>query len=305
MTAISVALATYNGARYIEPLLDSVRNQDWADVRLVVSDDGSTDGTRELVARLWEDAAVHRNTAARGVIGNFSNAMTQAGGGYVALADQDDVWEPHKLSTLMGRMQACEARHPGAPVLVFSDLKVVDATLNVIDHSFFGSTSKSLQASGPQDFLLSNHIPGCTMLLNDALLRLALPVPSEVMMHDWWLALVAASFGVVDSVDDPLVMYRQHGSNTVGAPTTEHWSALWRERLGKPMRGLQRCREQALLARNTLTAFRNRFGDTAPPAVQHILRTMLDGRAAGRVRQIRHARTGETAVKSALVAAMM
>ncbi len=305
MTVISVALATYNGTRYIEPFLASVRSQDWDDVRLVVSDDGSTDGTGEQIASLWNGAAIHRNTAARGVIGNFSNAMTQAGGGYVALADQDDVWEPHKLSTLMREMEACERHHPDGPVLVFSDLKVVDSNLNVIGDSFFRSTSKSLQASGVQDFLLSNHIPGCTMLVNDALLRLALPIPAEVMMHDWWLALVAASFGVVGSVDDPLVLYRQHGSNTVGAPMTEHWFTRWGTRLGKPVRGLRSCRVQALLARNTLIAFRKRFGDAVPPATQRILDTMLDGNAIGRMRQVRHARTGETAVKSALVAALM
>jgi glycosyltransferase involved in cell wall biosynthesis len=305
MTAISVALATYNGERYLEPFLASVRAQDWPDVRLVVSDDGSTDRTRELVASLWPGAAVHRNTAARGVIGNFSNAMTQTGGGYVALADQDDIWEPTKLSSLMRRMQACEARDPGKPVMVFSDLKVVDSDLNVLGDSFFRFTSKSLKASAPRDFLLSNHVPGCTMLLNDALLKLALPVPAEVMMHDWWLALVAAAFGTVDSVEEPLVLYRQHGFNTVGAPMTERLFKRWFGRLGEPMRRLDSCRRQAGLARGTLVAFRDRFGDTAPPAVQATLRTMLDGHAVGRLREIRSARTGETRMKAAVVATMI
>ncbi len=305
MTAISVAMATYNGARYLAPFLASVRSQDWPDVRLVVSDDGSTDGTREKVVELWPDAKVCRNTETRGVIGNFSNAMAQVGGGYVALADQDDVWEPNKLSVLMARMQECEARHPGVPVLIFSDLKVVDADLNVINDSFFSLTSKSLQAKTARDYLLSNHIPGCTMLINDALLRLVLPVPPQVMMHDWWLALVASSFGIIESVEQPLILYRQHGSNTMGAPVTRHPLTRWISRLTGPIQSVRNCRRHAGMTRATLLAYRERFGDRAPPAMQEMLRVMLDGHAPARLRLIRSAHTGETRMKAALVAAFM
>jgi glycosyltransferase involved in cell wall biosynthesis len=302
---ISVALATYNGGSYVEPFLASVQAQDWPNVRLVVSDDGSTDGTPDRIAALWADAAIHRNTATRGVIGNFSNAMMQAGGSYVALADQDDIWEPHKLSTLMRRMQACEASHPGVPVMVFSDLKVVDSNLRVLQDSFFASTNKDIRAARLADYLVSNHVPGCTMLVNDALLQRALPIPPGVMMHDWWLALVAATFGVVDHVEAQLVQYRQHGANTLGAPTATASLAKWRNRVEAPLHRIHDYRRAALDTRRTLSLFRDRFAEVMSAEARTTFATMLDRGPIARLRLLRGAHTGENRIKSVFQISLM
>lgn len=305
MTRVSVALASYNGMKYIETFLRSVRNQDWAGLSLVVSDDASSDTTVRIISDVWPEATIVSNTGPAGAIGNFSNALSHARGGYVALADQDDVWMPEKINRLMAKMTAVEGRNPGMPVLIFSDLKVVDEELNIIQNSFFQSTNKNIDAAILRDFVIGNHIPGCAMLVNDALLQRALPIPVDVMMHDWWLALVASTFGVIEHVDAPLILYRQHGSNTLGAPTLGKSAGKWRRRMQGPSHRMQDYRRNAAAARRTLLAFRDRFAGALPSEATKILRLVLDKGPFVRLITLRGAHTGENRIKALIQGALM
>ncbi|WP_336754002.1 glycosyltransferase family 2 protein [Paraburkholderia tropica] len=217
---VSIALATYNGARYLPELLASIESQTWPRLELVVSDDGSTDDTLDVL-RNWRGALTIRIVSSGerlGIVGNFGRAVAGCEGAYVALADQDDVWSADKIEDMVRALRAQESQRGHAlPMLAYCDIEVVDHTLSRISKSYFDQNGKSRDASRLRDFLLSNHIPGCSMLLNRAAIELATPFPAGIVMHDWWLAMVVASFGAITHVDKPHIKYRQHDNNAVGA----------------------------------------------------------------------------------------
>ena len=216
---ISVALATYNGEKYLSEMLDSIEDQDYPHLELVIADDASTDSTPNLIQqRAWRRSCRRLQTGERlGVIGNFDRAIAACGGDYVAFADQDDLWREDKLSRMLARMQTLERqRGKDTPLLVFSDLALIDEQRDPLADSFFTHAKKSPHCTRLEDFLVSNHVPGCAMLVNRALIERAMPVPLTFHMHDWWFIMVAAAFGAIGYVDEALIQYRQHTNNTVG-----------------------------------------------------------------------------------------
>jgi len=214
---IDVALATYNGARFLKPFLDSLLAQTHRNFGLVVADDGSTDQTVPILEAYADRLDIRfLGSQRKGVVGNFERALAGCTADYITPADQDDIWRPQKLETLLGLAQGAEAATgPGAPVLVFSDLALVAEDLTMISPSFFDATLKTGEARAVEDFVLDNHVPGCATLVNRALLNLALPFP-RITIHDWWLNLLAASGGVIEVSPLSLVEYRQHGGNAIG-----------------------------------------------------------------------------------------
>jgi glycosyltransferase involved in cell wall biosynthesis len=219
---ISIALCTHNGGRYLTSQLDSLISQSVLATELVASDDGSTDETldilQEYAKRSPFKVKVHRNTGKHGAVSNFSYAITLCEGDYIALCDQDDVWASHKLHTLLASMQAIEARlGQSIPILVHSDLAVVDRDLRPIHPSFWAYSGIDPDRQSLAQLLAKNTVTGCTFMANRALVERALPIPDGAAMHDHWLALVAAAFGHIEAVPETLVAYRQHGCNTVGA----------------------------------------------------------------------------------------
>lgn len=215
---IDIALATYNGEQYLRPFLDSIRRQTHANIRLVFSDDGSNDATLEVLDEYNQHLDITRahHEPSRNVLRNFESAIGATDAPYVALADQDDVWMDSKLSLLFERITELEAEFGGdVPLVVFSDLEIVDDQLHVIAPSYFDSTIKSRGATRFKDYILGSHVPGCAMMCNRALVDVATPIPA-VRIHDHWLILVATLLGKVSCVDQPLIKYRQHAGNTIG-----------------------------------------------------------------------------------------
>ena len=223
MTHIDIVLATYNGAAYLDDQIESIFAQSHQQWRLLVRDDGSSDNTGEILTRYRDrdpDRIILLNDGDGnlGYVQNFSRLLESSDGDYVALCDQDDVWLPDKLALSLEKMQDLETRHGiHMPILVFSDLKVVDEALEPIGDSFW-----DLQYIDPDRakffsrILLQNVVTGCTALLNRPLTDLAVPIPEEATVHDWWIALVAAAFGVIEPVRVATVLYRQHGQNSLG-----------------------------------------------------------------------------------------
>ncbi|WP_406623211.1 glycosyltransferase family 2 protein [Acidovorax sp. SDU_ACID1] len=222
---MDLLLATYNGARHLGAQLDSLLAQTHQDFRLLVSDDGSTDGTLALLesyrARFGGRLVLVPNAApGRGTVRNFENLMQSslrdAQAGWAAFCDQDDVWLPRKIEATLSEMQRLEARTGEGACVVHSDLVVVDEALNVI-HPSFVRHQRFDPGNCTADMLLSiNQVTGCAMMVNRALLQAALPLPAAAVMHDWWCALLAGS-GHRSFLDEPLVLYRQHGANQLGA----------------------------------------------------------------------------------------
>ncbi|WP_448623068.1 glycosyltransferase family 2 protein [Dickeya fangzhongdai] len=218
---ISIALATYNGGRYVRQQLDSIQHQTHQDFIIHVCDDGSRDNTLEVIRshELYQQGKVrlYPGKGGLGAMKNFRRAIACCEDRYIALCDQDDYWVPEKLERLLNEVKAHE-QEGETPVLAFSDLEIVDAVLGPLYPSFYRASIKSSAASQPEDFVVSNHIPGCAMLFNRALKQLMEPMPDDIRMHDWWIAMIAAHSGKIAYVDRPLIKYRQHGNNTVGVP---------------------------------------------------------------------------------------
>lgn len=237
---ILVLLPVFNGARYLSEQIDLILAQQWnrqkasgdiVNILLLCRDDASTDNSlallRDYATRYPDNIRLVQDSAGNlGAAGNFSALMRVAESEavshpgsqpYIALADQDDIWHVNKLQRSLTAMLAAENGDTERPVLVHSDLQVVDAAGKPIAASFMSYQGLRPARASLTAQLVSNTLTGCTAMLNLALIRKALPVPGAAVMHDWWLSLVASAFGSRVYLDEPLVDYRQHDSNTIGA----------------------------------------------------------------------------------------
>jgi len=238
-------MATYNGAAYVENQVDSIIDQSFFNWCLLIRDDGSCDTTMDIINAISrQDSRVTVLEDGLGRVGvneNFHELLHSAyqdGSNYFLLSDQDDVWQQDKLSSQLNAMQQLEQQFPRSPLLVHSDMEVVDEKLERIAPSFMHHQDIDHEERDAAKVLLAqNFVTGCTVLVNRRLLDIALPVPDEALMHDWWLALCAAVFGHIGYIDKPLVKYRQHGKNEVGAkhlgdyinPMHGEWKKHWME----------------------------------------------------------------------------
>ena len=221
--AVAILMATYNGEAFLAEQLDSIISQTYEDWWLYIMDDMSCDGTRrileEYVAR-DERVRVLPNHTKRGSMGTFG-ALMQAvpDADYYMFADQDDVWMADKVSVTLEKMRDTEAGMPGKPVVVHTDLTVVDSSLEVIAPSFwqYSRIAPSLLTT-LEDLSVHNLATGCTMMFNRSARDVALPFSERAMMHDAWVTLsVIARGGTVEVVNRPTMLYRQHGHNVLGA----------------------------------------------------------------------------------------
>lgn len=230
---VTIVLATFNGARYLPEQIASLAAQSFRDWRLLARDDGSSDGTDNVLAD-WarQDRRVEIIADRLGPIGpaaNFGVLLDQARQrrAYATLlADQDDIWHPEKIARQLALLEKLEDRAPaGTPILIHGDLEVVSDSLRPICRSLMRYQRLRHEETDPlRTLLVQNFITGCSAMANRALLELACPVPSSVVMHDWWLGLCAAAAGEIGYLEEPLVQYRQHEGNRIGA--VRFWSTL-------------------------------------------------------------------------------
>jgi glycosyltransferase involved in cell wall biosynthesis len=227
---IVILMATYNGEKYLCDQIKSIQRQTILNWKLLVRDDGSQDNTRHLLKKLArKDARIrylHDQLGCLGTTGNFGVLMRAAlaeGADAIFFCDQDDIWLPLKIVRQLQSLHEME-RHcaPGTPVLCYSDLEVVDQNLRKIHPSFMHYDKLEHEAHHPLQVLSTqNFVTGCAVLINRTLLEFATPIPDEVILHDWWLALCAAACGRIGYIDEPLVQYRQHSRNQIGAVTLD------------------------------------------------------------------------------------
>lgn len=224
---VCVLMATYNGAAYIKEQTATIAKQATGKlvIQLFVSDDGSSDDTTELISETCKRLSLPLTLVATennkdGHRGNFQylcqQAMAETGSEFYAFSDQDDYWTPKKFELLHR-----EIVNDCGPVLVHCDLEVVDVNLSSIASSFFQFQGLPDAKSHPfKNLLYQNVVTGCATLFNRELLDLATPIPQESVIHDHWFALVASLMGTLKFVERPLVKYRQHNDNAIGATAT-------------------------------------------------------------------------------------
>lgn len=204
---LSVCMATFNGERWVAAQLRSILDQLEPNDEVVVSDDGSTDRTVEVIRALGD----HRirllaSTAFRSPVRNFENALRNATGEVLALSDQDDLWLDGRAATIRQRFAA-----PPSPVhLIALDAVVTDAAGAVLHPSLFRRIGAG---PGLLKNIYDNTYVGCCLAFSRQLLDIALPFPRGIPMHDMWLGLLAEIFGTVEFVAGSFLSYRRHSAN--------------------------------------------------------------------------------------------
>ena len=218
--SISVALASYNGSKYIEAQIDSILTQTLPPFEIVISDDCSSDNTIEIIQKYCDQNSLIKllPTKSRlGVVKNFENAFRNCSGNYIAFSDQDDIWLPEKLEKSYILLQKMEQEFGSTtPCLVFTDLQVVDDSLNQISPSYIQSNKLAPQNTSLSNLLVENVCTGCTILFNRSLADLISIFPPNIVMHDMFVAMVASSFGKISCLNESTIMYRQHQNNVMG-----------------------------------------------------------------------------------------
>jgi glycosyltransferase involved in cell wall biosynthesis len=240
---IDILLPTHNGGPFVQRQIESVIEQMDDRCRLLIRDDASSDDTpallRQMALRHPNRIFLLEDSKPRlGACGSFGRLLEYSDADYLVLCDQDDVWLPGRISQPLERIQTIE-RQCGreTPVLVHTDLVVVDEDLHTIAPSFWRYSNLNPTRGGRMNRLLvQNVVTGCATTINRALARAACPIPSVTLMHDWWLALVASALGRVEAIPDKTVLYRQHPNNHLGA-TCYNWRYVLRRTVDVFCRG--------------------------------------------------------------------
>jgi glycosyltransferase involved in cell wall biosynthesis len=220
---VEVLLATYNGARFLREQLDSIIAQDYGNIRVLARDDGSSDGTVEILdqyAKRFPSCfqVIPASAPTGSAKNNFLLLMKASTADHICFADQDDVWLPDKVSRTKQAMDQLQSRWgTKAPLLVFTDLHVVDDKLKVLHPSFWSHMNiHPDRMDRLAELMVQSVVTGCTAMLNRPLLELSLRMPDEAFMHDRWIGLLASFMGKSSGLRVPTVLYRQHEHNVLG-----------------------------------------------------------------------------------------
>lgn len=212
---VSVAMATFNGEKYLEEQLDSILSQTLKPVEIVVCDDKSTDRTVEILEKYSRKGLIsyYVNEQRLGFISNFKKAVSLCSpGNYIALSDQDDVWLPSKLELSVEYLQKIDDTR--LPVMVYSDLILVDQHQQIINRSFRDELGQGGYHYCLETLFFGCFVNGCTMLMNPVMRDYFSSIPENgTLNHDTWMAMIAYTFGKADILPEPQIYYRSHRHN--------------------------------------------------------------------------------------------
>ncbi|HGD4139446.1 TPA: glycosyltransferase family 2 protein [Streptococcus agalactiae] len=226
---VNILMATYNGEKFLAQQIESIQKQTFKEWNLLIRDDGSSDKTCDIIRNFTaKDSQIrfineneHHNL---GVIKSFFTLVNYEVADFYFFSDQDDVWLPEKLSV---SLEAAKHKASDVPLLVYTDLKVVNQELNILQDSMIRAQSHHANTTLLPE-LTENTVTGGTMMINHALAEKWF-TPNDILMHDWFLALLAASLGEIIYLDLPTQLYRQHDNNVLGARTMDKRFKILRE----------------------------------------------------------------------------
>ena len=205
---ISVCIPSFNGEKYILKQLTSILNQLGSTDEVIISDDNSSDDTLNIIYGLNDKRVKVILNTRKGLISNVENALQNAKGNFIFLADQDDIWVENKVSVVLEHLKNND--------VVVSDCKVIDERETVINESFFSIVNSG---KGFWKNLIKNSYLGCCMAFNRDVLNCVLPFPKRIAMHDIWIGLNASVAFKSAFIEDKLILYRRHGGNA--SPTAQ------------------------------------------------------------------------------------
>lgn len=219
---VAILLTTYNSSKYLKIQLDSIIAQTESDWHLYVRDDGSTDDTLNIIKGY---VAKHRNItflrdehSNMGAMAGFMHLLASVEAKYYMFCDHDDFWLKNKIEISITEMMKLDKLHPDTPIVVHTDLHVVDDNLAIKHNSFWKYSKINPNLLTNKEYMqVFNCVTGCTMLFNQEAKAVSFPYPKNAPMHDWWVALRTIQTGIIKHIDTPTILYRQHENNEVGA----------------------------------------------------------------------------------------
>lgn len=220
---VEVLLSTYNGEDYLHEQLESLVSQSYKDFFVTIRDDGSSDATISIIEEYVSKypGTFFLSTAHIGNLraaGSFMALVAASTAEYVMLCDQDDIWDTDKIELSLEKIKQLEKDNGSLPLLVFSDLRLIDTAGNIFSESFW--EFQSLDQKIVQDWrklLALNVVTGCTVIMNRMAIDVSLPFDIPEMLHDHWIAVNVARHGKIGYVSRATISYRQHSSNVEGA----------------------------------------------------------------------------------------
>lgn len=220
-------MSTYNGQQFLTEQIRSIQEQSYTDWTLFIRDDGSSDNTKEILKNFErQDSRIHLIESDKsdnlGVIKSFHKLVNHDRADYYFFSDQDDVWLPNKLELSLKEAQNYPA---DLPLMVYMDLKVVNQDLEIMTESMVKSQSHHANTELVQE-LTENTVTGGVAMINHALAEMWQET-DDILMHDWYLALLASAFGNLVFIDQPGELYRQHSDNVLGARTLSKRFKKW------------------------------------------------------------------------------
>ena len=224
---VNILMSTYNGQQFLAEQIRSIQDQSYTDWTLFIRDDGSSDNTKEILKDFeHQDSRIHLidndKSDNLGVIKSFHKLVNHDRADYYFFSDQDDVWLPNKLELSLKEAQNYLA---DLPLMVYMDLKVVNQDLEIMTESMVKSQSHHANTELVQE-LTENTVTGGVAMINHALAEMWQET-DDILMHDWYLALLASAFGNLVFIDQPGELYRQHSDNVLGARTLSKRFKKW------------------------------------------------------------------------------
>lgn len=222
--SVAILMCTYNGEKYLKEQIDSILNQTYQNFVLFIRDDNSTDRTKEIInyyVKEYDGKVIevvdHRiaNSASKNFMFLLESVYKLDKFDVFIFSDQDDFWERDKVKVTVDEYN--KVKNKDIPILIHTDLTVVDSKLNTINSSFMKYSNLSAKRNKFINYLIQNNVTGCAMLINKSLVDLIKFDIEYIRMHDWYFALIASAFGKVIYIDKQMVKYRQHSNNVLGA----------------------------------------------------------------------------------------
>lgn len=221
---IDILLSTYNGEKYLSQQIDSILNQTYTEWRLLIRDDSSSDSTLNILNEYqkkypYKIYIISNNILQNiGVIKSFEFLLTQSTNNYIMFCDQDDIWLPNKIEESIKTLTSIEIANPNTPILVHSDLCIIDKNEKIIHKSLwqYAGIKPEILNHNAKYMAFCNSATGCTILMNKLCKSIVLPFPDNIVMHDAWITLKICQKGIVHAINKQLILYRQHDNNTLG-----------------------------------------------------------------------------------------
>lgn len=269
---INIVMCTCNGEKHVLEQLKSIAKNSVTDWCLYIADDLSSDRTIEIVRKFADEnnvkVHIQVNEHRQGAVKNFLSMAwnlyhTMQDADYIMFCDQDDIWYNDKLFVTLNAMKELEKQYRSdIPLLVSSDVEVVDENLKTIAPSFRKMNRYDIERMDFSHIMMENKVQGCTLMMNKALAGKFHTLPKNAVMHDWWIGLIAAAMGKIRYIDRPTMKYRQHVNNVMG-------SLAYKDDLKNKVHHLDKQRQIVLDTTEQIAEFLVIYGNELP---RHIYR---------------------------------